>query len=318
MGVFGLHVREMVAAVDITASGIAVARVKAGADGRLKVSHAGHAEISAAASDLEIAAALRRLWREARMPTYTVCSCINSGSLLLQYFSYRDLTRSELASALRIEAEDSLQLPGENLVIDWHELTRSELADDQQGTREGVLVTAVRQEVDRHRRLLAMAGLYPVVFDVASLAVCNLWLHLNRVANADEVVFVVNLTRHSANLVVLDGRGRVYPRTILTHRANWGEAADYLVENIVGQEEYAESKLRLPSVSRLLLTGDMPAGKALIDAISAAVAHPVEHWTPLQDPAVRVAGRARRVLDNPEIARRMTVCLGLALRGCDP
>lgn len=317
MGRLGLQCREWIAGVDITGNGIAVARVQAGAGGRVRVTHAGYAELSANASDADIAHRLRKLWHEARMPTYTVCSCVNTGSLLLKHFSYRDLTHPELASALRIEAEESLQTPSESLVIDWHEVSRAGQSDDRPGLREGLLVVTNREEIDRQRRLLAAAGLYPVIIDVASLAVCNLWLHMRRADPTDPVIFVVNLVRHAANLVVLDHEGRVYPRTILTHFGSWAEAADYLVDNIVGQENYAVSKLKMHPVGKLLLTGEVPAGNALVESIRTATGHPVEHWTPLEDPRLQVARGARSVLEQPEIARRMTVCLGLALRGCE-
>ena len=66
-----------------------------------------------------------------------------------------------------------------------------------------------------------------------------------------------------------------------------------------------------------MLNGEVPAGTSLVEALRTATGHPVEHWTPLEDPRLQVARGARSVLEQPEIARRMTVCLGLALRGCE-
>ncbi len=309
--------RETVAGVDISDGGVAVACVVPRRGGGLDVTHAGYAEIPGGTQETDIAGIVRSVWRHAAMPTYTVASCLNTGSLLLQYFHYQDLSEDETRSALRLEAEESLQVPAKDLLFDWHALARKEASAGKTTAREGVLVAAPRAAVDQHRGVLASAGLYPVVLDVGALAVCNLWLHLSGGRQPDDVVFAVNLTRQSAHLVILAADGRVYPRTIVCGSGDWSTSIDYLVDNITGQEDYAETKLGMPPVRRILLTGSIPGGGAFIDRVQALVAHPVEGWTPMAGEQVSVARRASRLKTNPDLARRMTVSLGLALRGFD-
>ena len=79
--------------------------------GRKKIvlTHAGWQEYAPDASDDEIAQVIRKLWRKTRMPTRTVCGGLQSRSLCLKYFRYPDLSQMELASALKLEAEETLQ-----------------------------------------------------------------------------------------------------------------------------------------------------------------------------------------------------------------
>lgn len=309
--------RETVAGVDISDGGVAVACVVPRRGGGLNVTHAGYAEIPGDAKDADVAATVRAVWKQAAIPTYTVASGLNTGSLLLQYFHYRNLSEDETRSALRLEAEESLQVPAKDLLFDWHGVTSAAAAADRTPAREGVLVAAPRAAVDQHRAILASAGLFPVVLDVGALAVCNLWLHLDGARLRDEVVFAVNLTRQSAHLVILASDGRVYPRTIVCGSGDWGTSIDYLVDNITGQEDYAETKLGLPPVRRILMTGSIPGGGAFLEKIQSRVAHPVEGWTPMAGEQVSVSRRASRLKTDPDFARRMTVSLGLALRGFD-
>lgn len=309
---------ESVAGVDISDGGVAVAYVVPRRDGGLDVTHAGYAEIPGAAKDADIADVVRGLWRSSGMPTCTVASSLNSGSLLLQYFHYKDLTAEETRSALRLEAEESLQIPAKDILFDWHVMAqRGETKGARTSASEGVLVAAPRAAVDQHLAVLSGAGLYPVILDVGALAVCNLWLHLSDGRAPDDVVFAVNLTRQSAHLVILAADGRAYPRTIVCGSGDWDTSIDHLVDNITGQEEYSESKLGMPPVRRILLTGSIPGGGAFQEKLGRRLAHPVEGWTPMAEERVTVSRRARQLKTDPDLARRMTVSLGLAMRRFD-
>lgn len=309
--------RESVAGVDISDGGVAVAYVVPGRDGSLEVTHAGYAEIPGSAKDADISGIVRGLWRSTGMPTSTVASSLNSGSLLLQYFHYRDLSEDETRSALRLEAEESLQVPAKDLLFDWHVMAQREAKGPRTAASEGVLVAAPRVAVNQHLAVLSGAGLYPVILDVGALAVCNLWLHLSAGRAPDDVVFAVNLTRQSAHLVILAADGRAYPRTIVCGSGDWDTSIDHLVDNITGQEEYSESKLGMPPVRRILLTGSIPGGGAFLEKLGRRLAHPVEGWTPLAEERVSVSRRARQLKTDPDLARRMTVSLGLAMRRFD-
>jgi type IV pilus assembly protein PilM len=311
--------KETVAGVDISAGGVAVACATPRRNGGLDVSHAGYAELPPAADTDTVASIVRDVWKKSRIPTYTVASCLNSGSLLLQYYAYQGLTEEETHSALRLEAEESLQTAAKNILYDVHEhKSKDAPATGSTQSREGVLVAAARSAVDDHRRLLKSAGLYPVVLDVGALAVCNLWLHLNSGAATGDVVFAVTLTRETAHLVIVAANGRVYPRTIVCGSGDWASSVDYLVDNITGQQEYAEAKLGMPRATRLLLTGELPGGAAFIEEVARRIPQfPVEGWSPMSDKRVRVASGVRQFKNDPDLAGRMTVSLGLALRGGD-
>lgn len=310
--------RERIAGIDISAGGVAVACVVPRSKGGLLVTHAAYAEIPGGADTAAVADIIRQLWKKARIPTFTVASCINSGSLFLEHFSHLGLSEEESRSTLRMEAEESLQVGAQHLLYDVHEFHAAGAPSSAAPTREGFLVAARRSIVDEHRNLLRLAGLYPVICDVDALAVCNLWLFLNPngVAPVDGVFFV-NLTRRMAHLAILSADGRVHPRTIVCGSADWASSIDYLIENISGQIDYVETKFGMPPPGRLLLTGELPRERgSFVEKISRQLPNfPVECWSPMADDRVHASGTARQIKNDPEIAPRMTACLGLALRG---
>ncbi len=312
-----MAIREQVAGIDITETGVAAACI-ASARGGVVVTHAWFEPLPPEAPSAEVAHRIRKVWHRGGFRTRTVAAALNSGALLVRHFRYEGLSEDEARSALRLEAEESLQIPAKDLCTDVH-LVRApgNSGEGRCEALEGLMVAAPRDAVNGLVRLLAEAGLFPVLVDVGAMAVCNLWLYLNAGREGDEVVFAINLTHRQAHMVILDRGGRAYPRTVVCGSSDWTGSLDYLAENILSQIEYAETNLGFAPTRKVLLTGETPADPAMMDRLAAATELGVEAWTPLADPSVRKAGRVRVVSDDLAIARRMTVSLGLALRGLD-
>lgn len=304
--------REVIVGLDVTDNGVAAACV-AVSSGQLLVTHGA---IEPWGEGEEMRRTIRRLWREARFPSRMVCASLNSGAVLLHYFRYEGLTEEQVRSAVRLEAEETLQIPSQALVLDCY-LIGANGAGREGGVCEGVLAAAPRSAVSEFCRRLQGAGLMPVIIDAAPLALSNLWLWLTRDQRGDDVIFLVGLARRQAHLVQVSRTGRAFGRTVVFETEETRARGAYLAENIASHQEYAETKLAMPPARCLLITGEGSEDEVLRSLLAQRLALSVEEWLPLTDPAVRCVGRARSLLANMDAARRMSVCLGLALRGVD-
>lgn len=307
--------REALVGLDVGDRYIAVAQADPLHEGAIRACHLALAEYDSDASDRNIAQAIRGVWSKFRIPAYTVCTSLRSQSLTLKHFSYPRLSRRELASALRLEAEETLQLPHDKLVIDYHvnRIAKADGGRTGECVAEGIMVAVPRDVVERHVAILEMAGLYPVIVDTSAMAASNLFVQVKDpwVRGA---VCVVNLSSHSADIAVLFDNGCVFPRTIVSRSASWKDAVDYLITNIKDGLKYYEFKLRKDPVENVVLTGEIPSDGDFLRRLRAEIALPVELWDPMQDvdfPARRKVGMLR---NNEGVGPLMTTCLGLALR----
>ncbi|MCX7819318.1 MAG: pilus assembly protein PilM [Kiritimatiellae bacterium] len=308
-------VRELIAGLDVGEEGVAAACVTASRDG-LTVTHGGYEPVPEGAGEAEVARVIRHLWRRGRMPSRLVCTALGGGAVLLQNFRYEGLTEEQVRSAVRLEAEEALQIPSSELVLDCHIAGRNGGGHSGEGC-EGIFAAAPRAAVDQYRRRLELAGVVPVVLDAAPLALANLWLWLARNRSTDEVVFVVDIGRRQAHIAQISREGRAAARTVVFGAADGEAISDYLAENIASQQEYAEARFGMPAARRLLLTGVRSEDERLRAGLARELAVAVEEWIPLGDPQIRCEGRARALVSDAGLARRMSVCLGLALRGLE-
>ena len=309
--------RVDLAGLDVGERLISAARIRSGRDGTVEVLNAGSVDCPPGASDRELAAAIRRLWRQCRMPVRLVCSSLRSPSLLVRRFNQPRLSADELAPALRLQAEEALQLPPGEIHVDWHLYPPRTDApgSPEAGRSEGFMVAASASDVRRHLELLDSAGLCAAVVDVGCAAIANLYLALRPDGAGEEVVCLINLNEHSADVAILGSGARLHPRAIRARTRSWAEAPESLVEDIRDELRYVELKLHEQSVRKLVVTGGLPASRDLAEQLGRAVALPVECWDPLREPRLRMAHAARAAVGDEDLGPRFAASLGLALRG---
>ena len=151
---------ENLAGIHVADGVVSAARIVRRGRRKILLTHAGWMEYAPDAPDAEIVQAIRRLWKKIRMPTRTVCNGLYTRSLCLKYFKYPDLAPRELTSALQLEAEESLQLPPEQIALDWHLNRPKNDPYTQRGEQlHGVLVAVAKKEVNRQLNLLKQARL---------------------------------------------------------------------------------------------------------------------------------------------------------------
>jgi len=253
--------------------------------------------------DKVIAQHLRELWKGRRFSTHTVCSCLHSHSQIVRYFSYNNLTPEELPTALALEAEEALQQPPGQVVMDWclnpaleaeHELS-------------GVLIAIPRQKVLRHISMLRAGGVYPVNIEVGCSALGHLQ-HFMTLSETQPAVCLVNLAERTADVVVLS-KGKNYPRALFSVKDRWEDNMGYLLENIKDALLYYHLKVKQAPVEKILLTGRMPDAAALVAALAKATSMKVEVLDLFSDP--RLAPALKR--ESPQTLKHCNLVTGLGL-----
>lgn len=278
------------------------------------ITHVGWVPYDAAASEKDIAGVLKNFWRSTRMPTQMVCASLRSSAMVMRYFKIPAMSSAELKSALTLQAEEALQLTRDKLSVDWHVQKKapgSLVAGNPM--IEGILAAAPVKDVERQLSILTLAGLDPVIVDVRAMAVANLFMLLDDHAG-EASVCLVNMTPHSADVIVIRKLGGIYPYTVFCRASTWEQSPGFLSENIRDVLKYSEFKLDWDSAKRVLLTGEVPEPKEFIEQLRKDLNVPVEVWNPLtaltiSDPRVKdlLAGSAAS-------ASLLVPALGLATR----
>jgi hypothetical protein len=258
--------------------------------------------------DKVIAKHIRELWKSRKFSTHTVCSCIRSHAHIVRYFRYNNLTLAELPQALALEAEESLQLPPGDVVMDWC-LNNPDGAEGIQ-TEEalsGVLIAVPRQQVLQHIHLLRAGGVYPVNIEVSCSALTNLCQFMAPSVTQSSVC-LINLAERSADIVILSN-GESYPRTLFSVKDRWEDNMEYLLENIKDALLYYHLRGKKTPVKKILLTGRMPDLPALVDRLAKATALPVEVPDLCSDPRLSPAIRK----EPAELLKNCNLVTGLGL-----
>ncbi len=307
-----------VAGINFGDSHVTAVRLLGKARGPYEVTHAGWGTYDPSAPEQVVAAAVKALWRKARLPTKTVVASLRSSALVVRYFKYPSMYEDELRSALELQAEECLQVTRDQLVVDCH-INKGRVL--QVGRRvegemiEGVLAAAPARDVDRMLSILRMAGLDPLILDVRAMAVANLYATL-AAESEDPTICVVSLSPHSADVIVLSKSGGIYPHTVFCRASTWAESPAFLCENIRDVMKYSEFKLDWEPAQRVILTGDLsPLKGDFITKIQTGVRLPVETWNPLKCLVLKAKGIKELMESSPENAAMLAPSLGLALRG---
>jgi Tfp pilus assembly PilM family ATPase len=310
-----LSPREGVIGLDV-GDGLAVAsRVRLDRRGRLHLKEVGWTAYNPKGTPADIAATIRKLWQRNKFSHFSVVSCLRSRALTLKRFQYPALSESELASALRLEAEETLQASQDDIVMDWHlnPTSPSESAADE-AQNEGTLVVVPRANVDAHVSILEQAALLPVATDISCFAIANLFRASKPTAAQNHVVCLARLGTQSADIAVLYDEKAIYPRTVFVPTGHAQAPTKYFAESIKDVIAYYRFKLHLEDIEKVYLTGVV--NEEAFALISTALDLPVELWDPLSE----VHGMSRRVsaqlaAATPPERAGVSIAMGLALRG---
>lgn len=303
--------KEKLVALDVGGRCASAAVVDRGYGGTLNVRQVGWTEYRAGSTKKEIAAALRAMWRKHDFGSYTVAICIHSRSLVYRFCKLPTLTSSELEQALLVEAEESLQIPPDEIAVDWHPFPRRAGAREERV--EGVLVAAPRKDIEEQIAIVQEAGLYPIIADVGCMAVCNLYLAMQEDQNRDKVVCLTNLLPDGADTCIMRGEQFAYPRPIYYRRNGGAQAREYLIVNMQDVLKYYQFKLRQDPIESVIFTGELGDDDAFLRQVEDAIQLPVSYWNPL-DEVLDPVLLNRESIDGGGLVSSLVTTLGMALR----
>lgn len=305
--------REDIAGLDIGDRLISAARVARTMDGRVVVTHAGWREYDPAGSARQTASAIRSLWRSVGMPTQTVCSTLRSKSVIMRHFKMPDMPPEELTSALQLQAEEAVQIPANDLVVEW-QVSPVQKGTDQPGTMEGVFAAVPVRDVEQQLDLIKLAGLLPVIVDIPSMALANAYLCLRGEEANGYATLLVNMTSNEADLAILVPPGWIYPYTVYSRGSSWAESTTFLCESMRDLVRFSGFKLKQAPVRKVLLTGQVTAAESITATVGDEMGIPVEVWNPLQDAAKQSRRVRKQFRADQDKGGFMTTSIGLALR----
>ena len=233
--------------------------------------------------------------------------------MVMRYFKMPAISASEMKAALTLQAEEALQLTRDKVAVDWHVQEWTRGGGEVPPVIQGILAAAPVKDVERELSILTLAGLDPVIVDVRAMAVANLFLSLDDQAGESSVC-LVNMTPHSADVIVLRKLGGLYPYTVFCRASTWAQSPGFLGENIRDVLKFSEFKLDWDSVKRVLLTGEVPEDTTFIDQLRSALTMPVEVWNPLAGMNLRDQSVREMLAESPANSALLVPALGLALR----
>lgn len=309
-----LALREDVAGVDVGDDYVALARIRR-KGARWSVTHAATTPCDTAAAPEAVAGVVRGLARKVGLSTRTTASSLHSRSLLYRYCRFPGIGEpDEIRAAMRIEAEEALQLPPDEIVTAWQPLGG---AQEGAPAAEGILVAVPERDVVRHVRILQLAGLYPAMLDVRCMALANLYRSVRPAVaddrEGDRIVCLTHMSASSADTAILYGGDRVYARSVhFRAGANAEDRTAYLLGSLQDVLKYFRFKLHNRPVDELVMMGRVPDPARLCERATAACGVPTSLWDPAADlglPTGRRGGGADPAL--------LCVALGLALWGED-
>ncbi|MCZ7592002.1 MAG: pilus assembly protein PilM [Kiritimatiellae bacterium] len=305
---------EDIVGLDWSDGRIVAARVDASPLGAVRLLNVGWADVPADAADDVVAAAIKKVWHSAGMPSRTVAVALRGRSVVVRPFDYSSLHPEEFHAALRLEAEEALQLPQDKIALDWH-INKEGASETPSGPRSfsGLLVAAPLQEVRQVQNILQMAGLFPVVMEPGATAMANLYRATHREPGACEDVCVLYLTRQSADISILFNERGLYARSLFARGGSWGDGMHNLHVGLQDALKYYVFKLRGLPVRRIVVTGQMSDTPGLVEGLQSQTGLPVSVWNLLGDLKDTSSRVHKKLLEDRRPA--FAVSMGLSLRG---
>jgi len=289
--------------VDVGSAALKVVEL-AQTDHRLIIRRAAIASLDQGA---DAADSLKQLLSDAGISATQAALGLASPEVIVKPFQFPPMPKKELASAIQLEAEESIlngHLPND-MAMDWHVLSSKE-------TIRGLLAVVPKKAVAGRLKIAREAGLRPAVVDVEGLALWNAyWTLVGARDPAPKTVFLVNVGAKTTNLVIAKGPDELMLIRDLQFGAEAlaaGQESDW-VADARDSISYAFSVGGMRTLDAVYVTGG-GSGPTLIPLLKAAVSAPLTFWNPLN--------QLERDPDAPSISDAqgplLAIAIGLALR----
>ena len=248
-----------------------------------------------------LAESVKKLHKEAKISSKNVAIALPETQVYTRTIRFPLLTDSEIASAVKWEAEQYIPIPVNEAIIQHQVIERSEATPAQVVV---LLVAAPRALVEKYAKIVDMSGLTLHSVETELIAL------VRALAPEDQTVLVIDLGARFTNIAIAKKSQLVFSRSIPTA----GEAFTRAVAQILGvQEAQAEEYKRTYGLSKTQLEGKIkvalePVFRMVADEVKKAVHfYQAEEKGDSPTSAILAGGTA----GMPEVASSFTQMLGI-------
>ncbi len=201
--------------------------------------------------------ALKKLYKEAKISSRDASISLSESSVYTRVVKFPLLTESEIASAVRWEAEQYIPIPAAEAIIQHQILERHESSTPP--SVDVLLVAAPRLVVEKYVRAVELAGLRIAAIETGLIS-------LSRSLGIDgQTILIADLGARSTDIAIVKNSALVFSRSIPTGGDAFSRAvSQYLGIDLTQAEEYKRTygltqsqlegkvKQSLESVTRLV------------------------------------------------------------------
>jgi type IV pilus assembly protein PilM len=300
-----------------------------------------------------VAAAIRRLWREAGFRSRTVIAGVGNQRVVVRQADFPEMSAEDMRSALQFQAADLIPIPIEEAILDFQEIEHYAASDG-----EMVRILLVAAQRDMVRSLLASlegGGLSASMVDLAPFALMRALSQPSLVHDLEPTAEAIVCVGASITNVVVHQRGvPEFVRMLgvggdditqgvatelgvdtdtaedLKRRAHPDSPDDLesrtaqiviaqstlLIEEIRGSLDYYQAQPEASPIGRIVLTGGGSRTIALADSLEQTLGIAVEEGHPLSGIELARTGiPEERLIDSEPL---LSVPIGLALAARPP
>jgi type IV pilus assembly protein PilM len=218
--------QNRVVGLDIGSSEVKAIELVGGGDG---LSIAAFAATKVNSPD-EVKFAIKEVLRKGGFRTKRVVTSVSGRSVIVRYVTMLQMSREDLQSAIRYEADKYIPFEVEEVVLDCQILEENvgKGEGDQQEMR--VLLVAVKRSlIEEHVLLLKECGLQPAIVDVDAFALGNAFelrtINTHREKEYDEkVVALIDIGANKTNINIMKGRISYFTREVYLAGNDFTEA----------------------------------------------------------------------------------------------
>ncbi|MFH1777905.1 MAG: type IV pilus assembly protein PilM [Candidatus Omnitrophota bacterium] len=296
----------------------------------------GMKDFNRAGGDEAIVSSLKTLFAERQISSPIVNTSVAGQDVVVRYIYMPKMTKAELKSAVKYEAEKYIPHKIDDMILDFQILNPEANA----AKMRIVLVAAKKDYIERHIRILRDAGLSPKVIDVDSFAILNIFQLMQFTEN--QTIAVMDIGSKITNIIIAGEHNLYLTRDVfiagddirhilsmklgLTPEELNAEAVDIsydklfgsiktVVDNLVNEVRisfnFCEHQLESP-IKTIFLTGGASMLKCLNLYLAAALGMEVKLWNLFAKIAIKHELPQEKI---NSLSSSLAVALGLAIRG---
>jgi type IV pilus assembly protein PilM len=295
---------------------------------------------------LSVSSAIEKIFTDNRIKTKNVATSVSGHSVIVKRVTVGATTDEELYNAIPYEAQQHIPFDMTDVNLSYQGLGPS-----PSGSGTDVMLVAVKREkILNHTNVLSQAGKTPIVVDYDGFAVYNAF-EVNYEVPSDQMAALLNIGASIMNIVIGRGGNPLFTRDVSVGGNQYTdtlqkeldlsyEDAERLKQGFEVPNVTQEQKIpHLRSVTEILMleiqktfdffrqttsteniqhiyvSGGTAKIDGLVDQLKAEFSIPVEIINPFQ--RIMVDSKKFDVGYVEEIAPRMSVAVGLALRSFD-